>query len=118
VTWTRTATSPVRGRRAAALRYGVTSSATGARSSAPIHAPFGASPASTTNRPPIAPVPDPAGWFHARIEVGRTTVQVFVDGAARPTLAVPRLGSASGGVGLWVDSQEGSFANLQIRLAS
>ena len=66
----------------------------------------------------IAPVPDPAGWFHARIEVGRTTVQVFIDGAARPTLAVRRLGSASGGVGLWVDSQEGSFANLQIRQAS
>lgn len=66
----------------------------------------------------IAPVPDPAGWFHARIEVGRTTVQVFVDGAAQPTLAVRRLGSASGGVGLWVDSQEGSFANLQIRQAS
>ena len=29
-----------------------------------------------------------------------------------------RLGSASGGVGLWVDSQEGSFANLQIQRAS
>lgn len=66
----------------------------------------------------IAPVPDPAGWFHARIEIGRTAVQVFVDGAARPALAVRRLGSASGGVGLWVDSQEGSFANLQIRRVS
>jgi hypothetical protein len=66
----------------------------------------------------IAPVPDPAGWFHARIEVGRTRVQVFVDGAVQPTLAVPRLGSMSGGVGLWVDSQEASFANLQIRLPS
>jgi hypothetical protein len=63
----------------------------------------------------ITPVPDPAGWFHARIEVGRTTVKVFVDGAAQPTLAVNRLGSANGGVGLWVDSQEGSFANLMIR---
>jgi len=66
----------------------------------------------------IAPVPDPAGWFHAHIEVGRDTVKVFVDGAAQPTLVVHRLRAASGGVGLWVDSQEGSFANLQIRPAT
>jgi len=66
----------------------------------------------------IAPVPDPAGWFHAHIEVGRTTVKVFIDGAAKPTLVVNRLRSADGGVGLWVDSQEGSFANLQIRPAA
>jgi hypothetical protein len=65
----------------------------------------------------IAPVPDPAGWFHARIELARTTVKVFVDGAAQPTLVVNRLGAASGGVGLWVDSQAGSFANLTIRPA-
>jgi hypothetical protein len=58
----------------------------------------------------ISPVPDPAGWFHARIEVGRATVKVFVDGAEQPTLAVNRLRTASGGVGLWIDSQEGSFA--------
>ena len=62
----------------------------------------------------ITPVPDPAGWFHARIEVAPTTVKVFVDGAPRPTLEVQRLGSAAGGVGLWVDSQPGSFANLEI----
>jgi hypothetical protein len=66
----------------------------------------------------ITPVPDPAGWFHARIEVGRTTVKVFVDGAAQPTLVVNRLAGANGGVGLWVDSQEGSFANLTIRPAT
>jgi hypothetical protein len=63
----------------------------------------------------VAPALDPAGWFHAHIEVGRTTVKVFVGGAAQPTLVVNRLRTASGGVGLWVDSQEGSFANLQIR---
>jgi hypothetical protein len=62
----------------------------------------------------IAPVPDPAGWFHARIEVARTRVRVFVDGAAQPTLEVQRLGSGSGAVGLWVDSQPASFANLEI----
>ena len=62
----------------------------------------------------IAPVPDPAGWFHARIEVSRTTVKVFIDHAAQPTLVVERLARTSGGVGLWVDSQPASFANLEI----
>ena len=64
---------------------------------------------------PIAPVPDPAGWFHAHIEVKRTTVKVFIDGAPEPTLVVTRLRDTSGGVGLWVDSQAGSFANLTVR---
>ena len=62
----------------------------------------------------IAPVPEPAGWFHAHIEVDRSTVKVFVDRATEPTLVIKRLRSSSGGVGLWVDSQEGSFANLRI----
>jgi hypothetical protein len=66
----------------------------------------------------IAPVPDPAGWFHARIEIARTTVKVFVDRAAQPTLVVTRLGSATGRVGLWVDSQEGAFANLELHPAT
>ncbi len=38
----------------------------------------------------ITPVPDPAGWFHARIEVGRATVKVFVDGAAQPAHSAHR----------------------------
>jgi hypothetical protein len=66
----------------------------------------------------IAPVPDPAGWFHARIEIGRATVKVFIDGAAQPTLVVNRLRNARGAVGLWVDSQEGSFANLVVHPAA
>lgn len=63
----------------------------------------------------IAPVPDPAGWFHARVEITHATVRVFVDRSAQPTLSVQRLAKAAGGVGLWVDSQPGSFANLEIR---
>ena len=66
----------------------------------------------------IAPVPDPAGWFHAHIEIGYAQVKVFVDGAAQPTLVVNRLRHARGGVALWVDSQEGSFASLRIRPAA
>lgn len=67
---------------------------------------------------PITPVPDPAAWFHARIVVDRSMVKVFVDGARYPTLSVKRLRTTAGGVGLWVDSQEGSFANLTIRPAA
>jgi hypothetical protein len=74
---------------------------------------------STAEPPAPRRTPRPAGIavcssypLHARIEVGRATVKVFVDGAARPTLVVNRLRTASGEVGLWVDSQEGSFAGL------
>jgi hypothetical protein len=64
---------------------------------------------------PIDPVPDAARWFHARIEVAKQQVRVFVDGAKKPCLTVERLGTvAKGRVGLWVDSHEGSFANLKI----
>ena len=65
---------------------------------------------------PVAPVPDPLGGFHARVEVTATRVTVFVDGAERPCLALDRLGgrAGKGKVGLWVDSQEGSFADFRI----
>lgn len=63
----------------------------------------------------IDPAPDPARWFHARIEVAPATVRVFVDGSAQPCLAVDRLASATkGSVALWVDSQQGAFANLKV----
>lgn len=62
----------------------------------------------------IAPVPDPAAWFHARIDITATTVKVFVDSATTPTLVVHRLRTQSGPLGLWVDSQPGSFANLEL----
>ncbi len=65
---------------------------------------------------PLDPAPDPAGWFHARVEVTARHVAVFVDGASEPSLSVDRLVPArDGGVGLWVDSQPGAFANLKIR---
>ncbi len=63
----------------------------------------------------VAPVPDPEAWFHARIDVSASRVSVFVNGAAQPCLSVDRLGShATGEIGLWVDSQPGSFASLKI----
>jgi hypothetical protein len=65
----------------------------------------------------IEPVPDPAGWFHVRIEVTKQTVSVWVDGSARPCLVVDRLGHREGEVGLWVDSMPGAFRNLHVALA-
>ena len=66
---------------------------------------------------PINPPPHPEGWFHARIEVTAKQVLVFVNRAPEPSLAVQRL--ATGGVkrpfGLFVDSHDGLYANLQVR---
>ena len=65
---------------------------------------------------PIDPPPDPNDWFHARIVLGGGRVEVFVNGAAKPSLAVDDLGAAkSGGVALWVgNGSDGAFANLKI----
>jgi hypothetical protein len=61
------------------------------------------------------PIPDPGGWFHARIEVTKQKVSVWVDHAKEPCLVVDRLTSREKGrVGLWVDSKEGAFSNLKI----
>jgi len=62
----------------------------------------------------VEPVPDPAAWFHARVEVGKERVRVFVDGGKEPCLVVERLPHQRGKVGLWVDSRDGSFRNLRI----
>ena len=60
--------------------------------------------------------PDPNGWFHARIVLAGGRVEVFVNGATKPSLAVEDLGAAkSGGVALWAgNGSDGAFANLKI----
>jgi hypothetical protein len=65
----------------------------------------------------ISPVPDPAEWFHVRIDVTKERVSVSVDGSTQPCLVVNRLGRRDGEVGLWVDSMPGAFRNLTIRSA-
>ena len=64
----------------------------------------------------IDPPPDPNAWFHARIVLAGGRVEVFVNGAAKPSLSVEDLGSAkSGGVALWAgNGSGGAFANLTI----
>jgi hypothetical protein len=64
----------------------------------------------------IDPPPDPNGWFHARIVLVGGRVEVYVNGAAKPSLAVEDLGAVkSGGVGLFVgNGSDGSFTDLKI----
>lgn len=67
----------------------------------------------------ISPVPDPDGWFRARIEVGEKQVRVYVNGAQKPCLTVNRLVKGGGGrqVGLFVEVSDGLYANFRIRPA-
>jgi hypothetical protein len=63
----------------------------------------------------VKPIPNPSRWFHARIEVTKQKVRVWVDDAKDPCLTVDRLADREKGrVGLWVDSKEGAFRNLKI----
>lgn len=65
---------------------------------------------------PVAPVPDPTGWFHARVEIRGGLVRVFVERAAEPSLVVRQLRQRRRGwVGLFVgEGSSGDFANLRI----
>ncbi len=65
---------------------------------------------------PVAPVPDPTGWFHARVEITAGLVRVFVERAAEPSLIVRQLSRhGRGRVGLFVgEGSGGDFANLRI----
>lgn len=64
----------------------------------------------------IEPPPDPNDWSHARIVLAGGRVEVYVNGAAAPSLAVDDLGaSKNGGIGLFVgNGSDGAFANLKI----
>lgn len=64
----------------------------------------------------VNPVPDPDGWFHARIVVEGRKVRVFVDNAKEPCLVVDQLSERrSGRLGLWVgNGSAGDFTNLRI----
>jgi hypothetical protein len=64
----------------------------------------------------VNPVPDPNGWFHARIVVASPNVTVFVADAKEPSLVVSQLSDRKRGlVGVWVgNNSAGEFANLKI----
>jgi hypothetical protein len=65
---------------------------------------------------PVNPVPDPNGWFHARIVVASPKVSVFVNDTKEPSLVVEQLSDRKKGlVGLWVgNTSGGDFANFKI----
>ncbi|MGE0128373.1 MAG: family 16 glycoside hydrolase [Blastocatellales bacterium] len=64
----------------------------------------------------VNPVPDPDGWFHARIVIANRKVSVYVNDAKEPSLVVDELTDRRRGwVGLWVgEGSGGMFANLKI----
>ena len=64
----------------------------------------------------VNPVPDPNGWFHARIVIASPKVSVFVADAKEPSLVVNQLSDRRKGLlGLWVGNNSGGdFANLTI----
>jgi glyoxylase-like metal-dependent hydrolase (beta-lactamase superfamily II) len=64
----------------------------------------------------IEPAPDPNAWFHARIVLANSKVEVYVNNAATPSLVVDDLGeNKSGGVALWAgNGSDGAYAGLTI----
>jgi len=64
----------------------------------------------------VNPVPDPNGWFHARVAVASPKVSVFVGDAKEPSLVVTQLSDRKKGlVGPWVgNNSAGDFANFKI----
>jgi hypothetical protein len=64
----------------------------------------------------IDPPPDPNGWFHARIVLAKSKVEVYANGAATPSLVVDDLGEAkSGGIALWAgNGSDGAYADLVV----
>ncbi len=65
---------------------------------------------------PVKPVPDPNGWFHARIVIANGKVSVFVNDAREPSLVVDKLNARTDGmIGVWMGTNSGGdFANLKI----
>lgn len=64
----------------------------------------------------VNPIPDPTGWFHARIVVRGESIKVYVNGSATPSLAITSLTHTGGKmIGYWVgNGSDGSWKNLKI----
>lgn len=63
----------------------------------------------------VESVPDPNDWFHAKVMIDYPEVKVYVNDAREPTLVVEQISKRqSGRIGLWIDSDDGSFKNLVI----
>lgn len=64
----------------------------------------------------VNPLPDPNGWFHARVVIEKPLIKVFVNDAKEPCLVVESLApNSSGKIGLWTGPMTlGSFTNLTV----
>lgn len=63
----------------------------------------------------VVPAPLPTDWFHAKIVVGETEINVYVNNAPTPSLTVNKLNSRKDGlIGLWNEGLNGDFANLKL----
>ena len=64
----------------------------------------------------VDPIPDPTGWFHARIEITGDLVKVFVNGNTSPSLSIKPLTHTGGKmIGYWVgNGSDGSWKELKI----
>ena len=69
---------------------------------------------------PIAHPPEADAWFHARIDVSKAKVRVFVNGAEQPSLEVTPLRQPKAGrIGLWVgNGSPGDFKALSLTPAT
>ena len=65
---------------------------------------------------PVSPVPDPNGWFRARIQIDGDDIKVFVNDSPTPALSVTALSKRQNGkVGFWVGNNSGGdFASLRL----
>ena len=64
----------------------------------------------------VSPAPSPKDWFHARIVVKGSEINVFVNNSSTPSLTVNKLNSRSSGkIGIWNEGLEGDFANLVLK---
>lgn len=66
------------------------------------------------------PVPDPNGWFHARIVIDKPLIKVFLNNSTEPCLVVSSLAPTTPGkIGIWTGPlTRGSFTNLVVTPSS
>jgi hypothetical protein len=64
----------------------------------------------------VIPAPAATDWFHAKIEVTKEEIIVFVNNSTTPSLKVKKLNNrTTGQIGLWNEGLDGQFANLVIK---
>ena len=63
----------------------------------------------------VSPAPSPKDWFHARIVIKGTEINVYVNNSPTPSLTVQKLNTRTNGkIGISNEGLEGEFANLSI----